>query len=1313
MNVSTSSSFELLLKRGRSRKLGIVLFVLVLLVGSSVVEFFTLRYHEENWEHIVDEKCAQYLQRVEQDFVSVQRVTRRIATEVAQHPVILANLTNPTLNQPTLIEYISKVSRDQQVGTEVYDRQGKLIVWEGLSGPAHHREVLIALAGRMTSNVTRSSVYSQLFVSTPVRSNGRIIGVVLIRRTIEVNYPLNNKFIKREGFADQLSQNLGVAVELNFSENAEPKKDGRFLSATLYGIDSTKIGVASVSRPARSAYLESISALFDRFNAVVFTLLVILFVASGARGVLQIQSVLLRSLGVTLVIWTARYIFLWIDMPSLFFSSGIFDPANFASKFGWGLAKSIGELTLTDFALLVNVLVVTKAMLDNLHGRSPWWHPRNIIVRFVLAIIAATLVFLLLRGFGATVRSAVFDSTLSYGDPRVIVPSFELGLMVVNLFIISFCLIVVVVGLTSFIKSLISPGVKRENIPWVVTFGLLALAAILFGVFQENPLMSTWYRLLFVGGVVGLTYHVHRRGRLNLNIASPGIFLLALGLSAAFFYPLLDEKVHEKDRSRVEVFAGEFLRPVDSWLSLVVEEALQAFTTDETTDILTSGDADVVRRLAFTRWAQSSICREGYSCVFAVYDSASNETSRFMLGGQSILLPQLEASPAHLGEKGIQVTEIGSGINAVKVYRGTIPISSADGNVIAHAVVVITAGQQTLFRGETPTLLRNISKESLESFYRPVAASEFHDGALFASNNSSLPLGYELPEKVRNLFKDSTMVSLWNEEVIDENRYETYYVRRTSRSDAIVGLSVQELGVTWHLVSAVKVLVYYAIVVLAVLFGFFLYEWLGRRRYEFKFRDKLLIALLVTAIVPMIMIGTIGRMFARERLMESAAHRLEQETGTVGLSIIQQMEQGAQDAKTSLSPQIAEQIASDFGTDFNVYIGKELEVSSRPELYEAGILDRRMSGSAYANIIVERKRFFLQTETLGLYRYAVGYRPLVASSGNIIGVVSVPTLFRQDELDEEVSKQNALIFGVYAFVLFAILIIATTLANRIAAPIHKLTEATKRVSKGDLDVNLSSTTTDGEIGELIHAFESMTKDLKRSREELIKVEREVAWKEMAKQVAHEIKNPLTPMKLSLQHLRQTYKDKVPDLDRVFDEVSRTLIDQIDTLGRIASEFSHFARMPKPRFEECDVNVILVESTRLFEQEANIRFEMNPAGDLPPVMADREELRRAFINIIRNGIQAMASGGKLVITTVKEKSEVVVSIRDFGSGIPTEFKERLFQPNFSTKTDGMGLGLAIVKKTVDDLNGTIEIESETGKGTTVTIRIPVSNETAVA
>jgi signal transduction histidine kinase len=1310
MNVNRSSFSDLLGKKGRSRQLGVVLFICVLLMISKALEFVIVRYQEDNWERIVEAKCAEYIKEAENAFMGVQRVTRRIATEVAQHPIVLEYLATPAMDQGEVFEHVAKVSREQNVGIEVYDNHGAMVAWEGQSGPAHQREVLIALAGQLTSYVTRTPISSQLFVCAPVRTDGRIVGAVLVRRTIDVNFPLNNKFIKREGLADKLSQDIGANVELNFAENAEPRKDGRFVSATMFGIDSSKVGVVSILRPAKSASIDSMTSLFERFNALVLVSLVAILVIVVGRRVFAIQSILLRSVAVTAVIWLARYGLLWLDVPSMFFSMGIFDPSNYASQFGGGLAKSIAELTLTALALLFNVTIIAKIVIIDLAGRSPWWHPRSRAIRSVLALAIPTLMFLLLRGYAATIRSAVFDSTLSYNDPRVIVPSSEFSLMVLNLFLISFCLIVVVVGLTSFTVRLFSKSDRAHgNVPWVICSGLLVIAAILFGVLQENSLITTAYRLWFAAGIVAFTYYLHRRARHMLSLARAGTLLIALGLSAVFFYPLLDQMVHEKDRSRVEVFAGEVLRPTDSWLTFVVDEALQSFSTDETIDVLLSGNTEDIRRLAFTRWAESSICREGYVCVFAVFDSSAHELSHFMLGGQSMLVSELNASRARLRGKGIHVTEVGSGINAMKVYTGTMPILFGEQNAIAHAVVIITAGQQTLFRGETPTILRSVSKESIESFYRPIALSEFHDGILVASNNAALPIGYKLPENVQRRFTVSSRTSFWNEEEFDGKRFETLYVRRSAESSHVVALSMQELDTLWHLVWMVKVLVYYAIVVLVVLIGFFLMKWIGRRRYEFAFRDRLLVALLVTAIVPMMIIGSLGRMLARERLLENATKRLEQETNTVASNIKPRVDTTLQRGPLSLSPLAAEQIASDIGTDFNVYVGSDLQLSSRPELYDAGILDRRMSGNAYASVMIRKKRFFLQTETLGLYQYTVGYRPFVAANGSITGVVSVPTLYRQDMLDEEVARQNALIFGVYAVVLFAAVIIATTFANRIAAPIHRLTEATKKVSRGDLDVSVRITSTDGEIGALIRAFETMTKDLKRSREELITFERELAWKEMAQQVAHEIKNPLTPMKLALQHLRQTYKDKIPDLDRVFDEVSRTIIEQIDALSRIASEFSHFARMPKPRLEPCDVNDVLDECMRLFDQELGVRFEVTKDRKAPPILADREELRRAFINIIRNSIQAMENGGPIVITTTKSEAAVVVTIRDFGVGIPDELKEKLFQPNFSTKTDGMGLGLAIVKKTIDDLNGSISIESQEGEGTTVKISFPAKDE----
>jgi len=234
----------------------------------------------------------------------------------------------------------------------------------------------------------------------------------------------------------------------------------------------------------------------------------------------------------------------------------------------------------------------------------------------------------------------------------------------------------------------------------------------------------------------------------------------------------------------------------------------------------------------------------------------------------------------------------------------------------------------------------------------------------------------------------------------------------------------------------------------------------------------------------------------------------------------------------------------------------------------------------------------------------------------------------------------------------------------------------------------------------------MTRELERSRDTLVQVERELAWKEMARQVAHEIKNPLTPMKLSIQHLRRAYLDHAGNFGEILEQVTQTVIGQIEALSRIASEFSAFARMPRRALAICAPGEVVGEAVQLFRQDSGVEFVLTVEPGLPDIMADREEFRRACINILRNGVQAMGETGRMEITVSRSPRGVQIAFRDSGHGIPDDVKPKLFQPNFSTKTDGMGLGLAIVKKTVDDLGGTVSIQSTVGEGTTVILDIPV-------
>jgi signal transduction histidine kinase len=1286
---------------GRARPAGAVLLLLLLVGLSRLMESVVLQNDQQNFDAVLDARCARYLATAEQEFAGVQRTTRRVATEIAGHPDVVRFLSGKDTGRAKVFETIGGVARDQDMGIELYDRQASLVAWEGRSGTVHRREVRIALDGQMTSYVNRTPIASQLFVAIPVRDRGAVIGAVIALRTVDVTYPLNNKYIRREGLTSELTRRLGVTVEFNFAPGAEPRKDGRYASAILYGIDSSRVGAISVLKPPRSALLDGVGAPFRTFESFLQLGLLGVLCTAAWRLVARTALPPLARLGMTAaLISLARYGLLWIDVGTLMPGVGLFDPALFASQFAGGVARSVGDMTISVAALVG--IVASGARLLSGPGAVTLTraaYPRNRLLGVALAAIVILLLFWLHSGYGSVVRSVVFDSTLRFNDPRQIAPSVELAVMIADLLAAAACMMVLAAAGVRFLLKCLAGGGEARRREWVLAGFLMAVLGWVVGAVQESPLMPLQHRIVFAALCLLLARLIGGReeGQRVMDLRR-GVLLL--GVSALLYYPLVDLNAREKDRRRVESFADEVTRPVDGWMTFVVEDALHGFSGDETVDILLDNDREEIDRLPFQRWAQSLACREGYTSLFALTDSAGRELSRFAIGGQIQAVLRVDTAARIPAAESVAVRETGGGIYATRVYAGSTPIREFDGALVGYGRVLVAAGQQALFRGENPDLLRSPGPEDLRSFYRPVSVSEFRDGVVFTTNNPAIPVGYRLPDSARGALGRSGVKAVWLEEVIDGRPYETYCLRKPGSSATIAALGLEEPGPVWHLVGAVKLIAFCFVIVLLLAAVAVIARRLRGGAILETFRDRLLAAFLVTALVPLALMAIYGRYSARERLMSRIGGSLSQYT----LNVAQNVPEDP-DSLLRIPLTGAEDLATDVGIDFNLYIGSQLALTSRPELFETGILDRRMSGRAYSAVLLQGKRFYVETERIGAYQYAVGYRPIINEAGTIGSVVSVPTLFRQDELDAEVSGRNAFLLGVYLAVIAAMLAFATVFASRIAAPIHRLTEATRRVARGDLTVRLDDLRAEGEIGELIRSFEQMAGDLQQNRETLLRAERELAWKEMARQVAHEIKNPLTPMRLAVQHLRMVFREGAEGFAQVLEEVADTLLKQIDTLSRIATEFSHFARMPRAQLVPCDLNEVVRESVRLFDRVERVRFTLDAAPGLPAVLADRDELRRAFINILRNAIQAMNNAGAVTITTRSSGAMAEIVVHDTGPGIPAEIMERLFRPNFSTKTEGMGLGLVLVKKTVDDLGGSIRIESTAGEGTSVIILLP--------
>jgi two-component system, NtrC family, nitrogen regulation sensor histidine kinase NtrY len=284
-------------------------------------------------------------------------------------------------------------------------------------------------------------------------------------------------------------------------------------------------------------------------------------------------------------------------------------------------------------------------------------------------------------------------------------------------------------------------------------------------------------------------------------------------------------------------------------------------------------------------------------------------------------------------------------------------------------------------------------------------------------------------------------------------------------------------------------------------------------------------------------------------------------------------------------------------------------------------------------------------------------------------------------------------------------------AARITRPVTKLMAGAKEVAAGNWSARVDLRSKD-DIGQLAAAFNQMTEQLVEQRDRLVQTERVAAWRELARRLAHELKNPLFPLQITVENLRRARNKDSEEFDEVFEESTETLLAEIENLKGIIGRFSDFARMPKPELRPVDVNEVVRTVVRLFEAQFSavgrppITPELHLEANLPAIQADPLLLHRAIENLVLNAMDAMPSGGVLALATSRRDGCVLIEIVDTGSGLTTEECERLFTPYYTTKQHGTGLGLAVVQSVISDHGGTISVESETGVGTTFRIELPI-------
>ncbi|MES2378517.1 MAG: ATP-binding protein [Bacteroidota bacterium] len=381
-------------------------------------------------------------------------------------------------------------------------------------------------------------------------------------------------------------------------------------------------------------------------------------------------------------------------------------------------------------------------------------------------------------------------------------------------------------------------------------------------------------------------------------------------------------------------------------------------------------------------------------------------------------------------------------------------------------------------------------------------------------------------------------------------------------------------------------------------------------------------------------------------------------------------------------------------------------ITTQPRIYDYGLVARHMSAKAFLKLNSEHRSEYISDEAIGGLSFKTVYAPIRNAKGETIAFLQLPYFSNEYDYKERIGSLLNVMINIYALIFIAIGLFAVIIARQITNPLSFIQQSLSKTIYGKKNEPIKWDR-DDEIGALVTEYNTMIAALEHSAARLAQSERESAWREMAKQVAHEIKNPLTPLKLGLQLLEKSWREKDPKFDQKFERFSKSFVEQIESLSQIASEFSAFAKMPDTRMERFNIFDVISQAVTIFKQMDNFSI-IYKTPELPfYINADKDQLLRCFNNLLKNAIEATPADrfGLLEINSEITDNDILLTVKDNGNGIPESTREKIFEPNFTTKSSGTGLGLAFVKNSIENAGGKVWFKTEMGVGTTFFLQLP--------
>ncbi len=1261
---------------------------------------------------------------VRSTFDAMSRQLRDMAAAVADPALVRAAADDDTAAAHRLLTRAAEVVSDGPAGAAltVYGPDGTPLAWAGRpSELAADR-----LQGREAWFPAPVAQGLRLVYVQPLANDGARVGTIAVERplpSIEDSGTETSSLQGADEDAFRIPTRLApVSIQLPF-EGAPPADDAatfdvpaptgqRLLTASVAAAD-----LATTRERWRRATWSVMLVI------IAITLLVLAAPLLDWRNRLRAPTAYTFAvLLVAACIVTAR-ITLFTAAPADWSDASVFSGAPYASALIGSLLTSPFDFVLTAGAAVAIVLLLLYACeawrvyawrrreSASGGGRRPMYVGSQLLAGVIVAVV--------LLGHQALLRDTVSNTTLDllqlslnpWNTPRI---TLQVGLLLAHVAALGLCVLVLRTARLGW-------RIPRRQVQLrLLTVACWLLPLIAWQVVENLPAARRLPLMMAAAAAVVLAAALRRLvARYRHGSQAFRLTLLTLPLIApAFaFYPTVVQLSGQAKTELVETLYAPEVRSQRQTVQAEVKKSQKEIDSFEglvelvTTPVIPGTEALTDR--AFRLWQTTALARYPITSSVELYGADGQLVSRFAfnLPEDPTATPLSEEESCDwevLEEVAPFFAEDRRVLHAGRALCSDTAGGKRLGSIIVHAMPDFENLPFISSRSPYMELLRPADRLRGEGLGRDV---EF--AAYGWSRTPFYPVAgtaWSLPDDVFARVEESR-TPIWATLTRGPDEYDVYLLNDRG---GIYALGFPVISALGHLVNLAEVTVLAVGTYLLLLLLNALFNRLGRRvttapallrEVRASFYRKLFLAFVAAVFVPVVALVLVTRAYVAGQMEASIEQEAVRTASAAGRVVEDLAAPRAAQQGLGVDDNLMVWVSRLIDQDVNMFMGPRLLATSERNLFASGLLPTRTNAEVYRALGLRNEAALVTRERIGTFEYLVAATPLTVRQ---LGILTVPLASRQREIDQQIDTlDRRALLAALLFILGGAGL-GYSMAERISDPVNRLTRATRRIARGDLDARIAATSSD-ELRRLVEAFNSMAADLQRQRTELERTHRLEAWAEMARQVAHEIKNPLTPIQLNAEHLRRVHADRGEPLGPVLQECVATILAQVKLLRQISSEFSSFASSPTARPSEVDITGLVREVLDPYRQGLEGRISLDvelPA--LPPVSVDRTLIARALVNIIENALHAMPGAGALTVRAGQNGRTVRIRVSDTGVGMDAEALARAFEPYFSTKAAGTGLGLPIAKRNVELSGGTISMSSERDKGTTVEVTLPVAS-----